>query len=185
MLRRYTRLIPCSLRNVCCVLKSSEGKRNTIDIIDHAYHTCRVMCTKSPQMATSWRLLSTGRGNSREEILKSSSFDDMSESDYHKIADKTLEDILDSLGELENTLDDIDIGLSQGVLKINIGNNQVWVLNKQTPNRQIWWSSPLSGPRRYEYDATLNDWKNTRDQSYLTKDLRQEILTCTSIDIGA
>ena len=24
------------------------------------------------------------------------------------------------------------------------------MINKQTPNRQLWWSSPLSGPRRYE-----------------------------------
>ena len=29
---------------------------------------------------------------------------------------------------------------------------------KQTPNRQIWWSSPISRPRRYEYDADEEVW---------------------------
>ena len=33
---------------------------------------------------------------------------------------------------------------------------------KQTPNRQIWWSSPISGPRRYEYDADEEVWLYTR-----------------------
>ena len=37
------------------------------------------------------------------------------------------------------------------------------MLNKQVPNRQLWLSSPLSGPCRYEYvDGT---WTHTRDGS--------------------
>jgi len=27
------------------------------------------------------------------------------------------------------------------------------VLNKQGPNRQIWWSSPVSGPKRFYYNS--------------------------------
>eukprot|EP00560_Eucampia_antarctica_P008689 CAMPEP_0197826248 /NCGR_PEP_ID=MMETSP1437-20131217/3228_1 /TAXON_ID=49252 ORGANISM="Eucampia antarctica, Strain CCMP1452" /NCGR_SAMPLE_ID=MMETSP1437 /ASSEMBLY_ACC=CAM_ASM_001096 /LENGTH=91 /DNA_ID=CAMNT_0043426601 /DNA_START=462 /DNA_END=737 /DNA_ORIENTATION=- len=37
-----------------------------------------------------------------------------------------------------------------------------WVMNKQTPNRQIWWSSPISGPRRYEWDEEEEVWVNTK-----------------------
>ena len=37
-----------------------------------------------------------------------------------------------------------------------------WVINKQTPNQQVWWSSPLSGPRRYEYDEKRERWVYTR-----------------------
>lgn len=29
----------------------------------------------------------------------------------------------------------------------------IYVLNKQPPNRQIWLSSPISGPKRYDYVA--------------------------------
>lgn len=31
----------------------------------------------------------------------------------------------------------------QGVLNVVMGEHGTWVLNKQTPNRQVWWSSPI------------------------------------------
>lgn len=31
----------------------------------------------------------------------------------------------------------------QGVLKIDLGESGTWVINRQIPNRQIWWSSPI------------------------------------------
>lgn len=36
-----------------------------------------------------------------------------------------------------------DVEYSQGVLTINLGQLGTFVINKQTPNRQIWLSSPL------------------------------------------
>lgn len=33
--------------------------------------------------------------------------------------------------------------VQQGVLNIVVGDRGTWVLNKQSPNRQIWWSSPI------------------------------------------
>lgn len=37
------------------------------------------------------------------------------------------------------------------MLNVNLGKHGFWVINKQAPNQQIWWSSPISGPRRYEH----------------------------------
>lgn len=37
-----------------------------------------------------------------------------------------------------------------GVLTANIGPGHTFVINKQTPNKQIWLSSPISGPKRYD-----------------------------------
>ena len=70
-----------------------------------------------------------------------------------------------------------------GVLTINLGPHGCWVLNKQTPNRQIWWSSPQSGPRRYEMRADASDerntsWRYTKDGSELIDSLRSEINKC-------
>ncbi len=31
----------------------------------------------------------------------------------------------------------------QGVLTVKLGKLGTYVINKQTPNRQIWWSSPI------------------------------------------
>ncbi len=41
--------------------------------------------------------------------------------------------------------------LQQGVLTLRLGDLGTYVINKQTPNRQIWMSSPLSGPVRYDW----------------------------------
>ena len=90
------------------------------------------------------------------------------ESEYHIVADETLEDIQDAV---EMAVEDNDIGVddeqpevvyASGVLTMAFPPHGTWVLNKQTPNRQIWWSSPISGPRRYEYDPDSSEWIYTR-----------------------
>jgi len=76
------------------------------------------------------------------------------ESDFHNAADHTLNTIQDTLDyyfEDNPHLDTPDIDYASGVLTISLTKG-IWVMNKQTPNEQIWWSSPLSGPRRYEFD---------------------------------
>ena len=76
-----------------------------------------------------------------------------SESEYHSVADSTLENIQDTLEIFFEDHDiDAEINYASGVLTIHLpADGKTWVLNKQTPNQQIWWSSPISGPRRYEY----------------------------------
>ena len=86
------------------------------------------------------------------------------------MADETLETIQDAVEELfEEHFDGGDdsevpeVNVASGVLTLSMPPHGTWVLNKQTPNRQIWWSSPISGPRRYEYDAAGEGvWLYTR-----------------------
>ncbi len=40
-----------------------------------------------------------------------------------------------------------------------------YVLNKQTPNRQIWLSSPISGPSRFEYREDNKEWRHYRNET--------------------
>jgi frataxin len=91
------------------------------------------------------------------------------------------------MSSLEATLDDLDITISQGVLTINLGpafQNKTWVINKQTPNRQIWWSSPISGPRRFEFDTTSQRWLFTKDkQVELSESLRKEVEKVTGTSL--
>ena len=58
--------------------------------------------------------------------------------------------------------DEFEIVYAEGVLTMSFPPHGTWVLNKQTPNQQIWWSSPISGPRRYEYDEEQSAWMYTR-----------------------
>ena len=37
------------------------------------------------------------------------------------------------------------------MLTVQLSQNGTYVINKQTPNRQLWLSSPTSGPKRYDY----------------------------------
>ncbi len=50
-----------------------------------------------------------------------------------------------------------------------------YVLNKQTPNEQLWWSSPLSGPRRYAWDDARGGWHCLRRGTELREDLAGEL----------
>lgn len=42
--------------------------------------------------------------------------------------------------------------LQDGVLTVKFGTSHgTYVINRQTPNKQIWLSSPKSGPKRYDF----------------------------------
>nr|CCA26662.1 conserved hypothetical protein [Albugo laibachii Nc14] len=99
----------------------------------------------------------------------------MEENQFVRLADSALEEIFDSMGDVEDAIDDADITLSQGVLKIDLAHAGSWVINRQVPNKQLWWSSPLSGPRRYEYNPKSKCWENTRDKTELKNLLKREI----------
>jgi len=80
-----------------------------------------------------------------------------------------MDSIMDALTPLEESDElDVDISYSQGVLNIDTGGFGFWVINKQTPNRQLWWSSPLSGPRRY--DHVEGKWVVLRKQADINSD---------------
>ena len=93
--------------------------------------------------------------------------------DYVALADEALDTILEKADELSDARDDVECELSSGVLTLKIAGTGTWVLNKQVPNRQLWLSSPLSGPCRYEHvDGT---WTHTRDGSSLSELLEREL----------
>lgn len=112
--------------------------------------------------------------------------------DYHKLADEFLSDAeaaLEKSGIEDAFLSkkvngQFDITSSSGVLTIKLGDIGSWVLNKQAPNKQIWWSSPLSGPRRFEYDESLKEWKNIRDGSLLRSNLAKEMNQVLGVNVN-
>ncbi|KAJ5489680.1 Frataxin [Penicillium diatomitis] len=96
------------------------------------------------------------------------------------------------LGELEKAQEegsDIEAEYSAGVLNITLPSIGTYVLNKQPPNKQIWLSSPISGPKRYDWilegDSMLEkqdsrpfvhgQWIYLRDGSNLTDLLNSEL----------
>lgn len=70
------------------------------------------------------------------------------EAEFHNVADETLETIQDAVDDmLEPKNLDYEVSLANGVLTLKMRPHGTWVLNKQTPNRQIWVSSAPEGSK--------------------------------------
>lgn len=88
----------------------------------------------------------------------------LSERKFHDVSGFTLEAIQDVL---EDYADDhphaqLDVEYADGVLNLVVGACGTFVLNKQSPNKQIWLSSPVSGPLRYNLCTATGTWVDAR-----------------------
>lgn len=86
-----------------------------------------------------------------------------------------------------------------GVLNISVPAIGTYVLNKQPPNKQIWLSSPISGPKRYDWivegdrmhekqetrEFAHGQWIYLRDGSNLTDLLNSELTLSLPKDVYA
>ncbi|KAK1801477.1 hypothetical protein P4O66_022750 [Electrophorus voltai] len=104
-------------------------------------------------------------------------FKELTEAAYEKVANETLDalaEYLDDLTDAKCTPSDYDVVFSSGVLTVNVGGGHgTYVINKQTPNRQIWLSSPISGPKRYDWTGKC--WVYAHDGMSLHDLLAKEL----------
>ncbi|XP_058055400.1 frataxin homolog, mitochondrial [Anopheles bellator] len=74
---------------------------------------------------------------------------------FEAVCSDTLESLCDYFEEMveeTTSLNQADVTYSDGVLTVNFGQpHGTYVINRQSPNRQIWLSSPTSGPKRYDF----------------------------------
>ena len=74
-----------------------------------------------------------------------------------------------------------------------MGTKGQYVLNKQPPNKQIWLSSPVSGPKRFDWvlfgegmdqkeGGGSGEWVYIRDGTTLSELLRKEIGMEVTVD---
>ncbi|XP_068208050.1 frataxin, mitochondrial-like [Palaemon carinicauda] len=87
-----------------------------------------------------------------KQFCNSVTLDDIT---FEHVSEETLESLTEFLDELVETEEcpiDADVLYSTGVLTLNLGEVGTYVINKQSPNKQIWFSSPFSGPKRYDFN---------------------------------
>ncbi|KAJ1019541.1 hypothetical protein NDA18_006021 [Ustilago nuda] len=104
----------------------------------------------------------------------------LAESEYHRLSNHVLDSLAETLETLLEQADietleeqarahnkgatrgspasEWDIECASGVMNLRCGVHGTWVINKQPPNKQIWLSSPKSGPKRFDYHADSNAW---------------------------
>ena len=99
---------------------------------------------------------------------------------FISMVDSTLNKIYDEIDKKEYSFID-NISLEEGVLTINLKEDKTYVINIQKPNKQIWLSSPFSGPRRFEFNEANNKWidihnSNNSLLSLISKEINEEII---------
>ncbi|KAI4926531.1 hypothetical protein J4E85_006825 [Alternaria conjuncta] len=117
---------------------------------------------------------------------------ELSIEEFHERADYYLGELVQRLEEAQENDPAIEVDYSAGVLEVTFQEN-TFVLNKQPPNKQIWLSSPISGPKRFDWVVAqegmdfkegggIGDWVYMRDGSSLTEILRKELGVDVSVD---
>ncbi|CAG9322162.1 YFH1 [Blepharisma stoltei] len=94
----------------------------------------------------------------------------LNENQYSKVSAAFLDKIAEQCEELE-CFEDVE--LSDGVVTLKCKEEKTYIINKQSPNKQIWLSSPISGPKRYDF--VNNGWVNATDGHKLIDLLSKEL----------
>ncbi|GJC89819.1 frataxin, mitochondrial [Colletotrichum liriopes] len=87
---------------------------------------------------------------------------ELTDAEYHELSDAHLETIVTQLEELADAREGIDVEYAAGVLTVTFPDAGTYVINKQPPNKQIWLSSPISGPKRYDW-VIVGDSQNEKE----------------------
>ncbi|XP_049626941.1 frataxin, mitochondrial [Suncus etruscus] len=113
----------------------------------------------------------------------------LDETTYERLAEKTLDSLAEFFEDLSDkpyTSKDYDVSFGSGVLTVKLGGDLgTYVINKQTPNKQIWLSSPTSGPKRYDW--TGKNWVYAHDGVSLHELLASELTEVlkTKLDLSS
>ncbi|BGP34785.1 Mitochondrial matrix iron chaperone [Rhodotorula toruloides] len=107
----------------------------------------------------------------------------LSDREYHDVSNAAMDHLTEYLEEKLDELDvdgsDVEYSLStcgkSGVLTVKLGDRGTYVINKQPPNKQIWLSSPISGPKRFDYDLDHRVWFYHRDGDLMHDLLNREL----------
>ncbi|XP_050223734.1 frataxin, mitochondrial [Mercurialis annua] len=101
----------------------------------------------------------------------------LQEDEFHKLADSTIHDLQEKFEEYGDSVqvDGFDIDYGNEVLTLKLGDLGTYVLNKQTPNRQLWLSSPVSGPSRFDWDRNAKAWIYRRTKAKLLNVFESEL----------
>ncbi|CAL1279082.1 unnamed protein product [Larinioides sclopetarius] len=156
-------------RNFCMVsffkIQKYKSPMNVLLFIHAESNYSNLICQSKPisvpikngiQHTFAFSFYETRSNNSRS--LKSIS----SPAEYEQVAEETLQSLSDQFEEVleDSDLIDWDVTYSNDVLTISLNNSGVYVINKQSPNKQIWLSSPFSGPKRYDFKDGLWVYKH-------------------------
>lgn len=86
--------------------------------------------------------------------------EELTESTFDQLADRTLHALVDQIGEL----DDVEADLSQGVLTVKFEDGKRYVINSHRAARQIWMAAESSA---WHFDWNGSQWISTKSKEEL------------------
>ncbi|KAF8930888.1 Frataxin [Dissophora ornata] len=134
---------------------------------------------KSVTAFTPSRLFSSSKSEPQYAISN------LSDDDYHTITDACMDRMVEYFEDLgdEHDIPGYDVEYQSGVMTLKLGDKGTYVVNKQPPNKQLWLSSPSTGPKRYDYDSKHKTWFYNRDHHSLKYLLDTEISEALGFEI--
>jgi frataxin len=106
----------------------------------------------------------------------------MDSSAFETIADAALADLQ---AKIEAALDDADpeVELRGGILTVILDDGSQFVINKHSPTRQIWVSSPIGGAAHYSWDDAAKVWRSTRSDAELRAALAADLAQASGLAV--
>jgi CyaY protein len=92
----------------------------------------------------------------------------MNESDFHRAVDQVLARIESSLEDAE----ELDVDLESGILTVSCADGSRVIVNRQTPNREIWVAARSGG---FHFTHRDGEWRDTRSGDELFASLSRVI----------
>ena len=94
--------------------------------------------------------------------------------DFNYLCETYLEELANKIDQEDNNFN-LDIEYLDGILSIKIlSNNKIFVINRNSGNKKIWYSSPFSGADYFSYDQDKKQWLSD-SKVELTKKIFEEL----------
>lgn len=93
----------------------------------------------------------------------------MLEKDFLKLCEAALLKLAESVeGEDKNSK--LDVEYSDGILEIILlKTKQTYIINRNSGNQKIWYSSPISGADYFSFDEKTASWVNAKNEEISQK----------------
>ena len=101
----------------------------------------------------------------------------MTETEFHRAVDAVLARIESAL----EAIDDLDVDLEGGVLTVECPDGSRVIVNRQTPNREIWVAARSGG---FHFAWRDGAWRDTRAGSELFESLARIFASQAGVEVG-
>ncbi|MBM3579929.1 MAG: hypothetical protein FJX34_04070 [Alphaproteobacteria bacterium] len=93
----------------------------------------------------------------------------MTKKDFYQRCESALIRLADDV-EAADKNSQLDVEYADGILQIVIiADNKTYIINRNSGNHKIWYSSPFSGADYFSFDEERNEWRDANGEGLRAK----------------